>query len=159
MEKLYKEGRIVQTSPRSVPAQKRYLDEMPGVPLQDLWLDIKPMQGQSNEMVGYSTQKPEPLLERIINLSSDETIWCWTPFAAAARRRQSREIETSLDCLRLGPICHSHDAQAAAVDFRRSSVYCSESWQNTSVNCGRAQNLRMAPGRMLIASALTQNLF
>jgi DNA modification methylase len=71
MEKLYKEGRIVQTSPGAVPAQKRYLDEMPGVPLQDLWLDIRPIQGQSSENVGYSTQKPEALLERIIKLSSN----------------------------------------------------------------------------------------
>ncbi|MGP8237883.1 MAG: site-specific DNA-methyltransferase, partial [Limisphaerales bacterium] len=72
MQKLYKEGRIVQTSPGTVPAQKRYLDEMPGVPLQDLWLDIKPVQGQSAETVGYDTQKPEPLLDRIIKLSSNE---------------------------------------------------------------------------------------
>jgi DNA modification methylase len=71
MEKLYKEGRIVQTSPGAVPAQKRYLDEMPGVPLQDLWLDIRPVQGQSGENVGYSTQKPEALLERIIKASSN----------------------------------------------------------------------------------------
>jgi adenine-specific DNA-methyltransferase len=71
MEKLYKEGRIVQTSPGAVPRQKRYLDEMPGVPLQDLWLDIRPVQGQSGENVGYSTQKPEALLERIIKASSN----------------------------------------------------------------------------------------
>jgi DNA modification methylase len=72
IQKLYKEGRIVQTSPGTVPAQKRYLDEMPGVPLQDLWLDIKPVQGQSAETVGYETQKPEPLLDRITKLSSNE---------------------------------------------------------------------------------------
>ena len=45
---------------------------MPGVPLQDLWLDIKPVQGQSAETVGYDTQKPEPLLDRVIKLSSNE---------------------------------------------------------------------------------------
>jgi adenine specific DNA methylase Mod len=72
MQRLNKEGRIVQTSPGVVPRQKRYLDEMPGVPLQDLWLDIRPVQGQSSETVGYATQKPEPLLERIIKLSSNE---------------------------------------------------------------------------------------
>jgi hypothetical protein len=72
MQKLYKAGRIVQTAPGTVPAQKRYLDEMPGVPLQDLWLDIKPVQGLSAETVGYDTQKPEPLLDRIIKLSSNE---------------------------------------------------------------------------------------
>jgi adenine-specific DNA-methyltransferase len=72
MERLYKEGRIVQTSPGAVPRQKRYLDEMPGVPLQDLWLDIGPVQGQSAETAGYVTQKPEALLERVVNLSSSE---------------------------------------------------------------------------------------
>ena len=73
MQQLYKQGRIVQTSPGAVPRQKRYLDEMPGVPLQDLWLDIRPVQGQSAETVGYATQKPETLLDRIIKLSSNET--------------------------------------------------------------------------------------
>jgi adenine-specific DNA-methyltransferase len=73
MTKLYKEGRIVQTSPRTIPRQKRYLDEMPGVPLQDLWLDIKPVQSQSAETVTYTTQKPELLLERIVKVSSNES--------------------------------------------------------------------------------------
>lgn len=72
MDRLYKEGRIVQTSSGTVPAQKRYLDEMPGVPLQSLWLDIRPVQPQSVEVVRYATQKPEALLERIIKLSSNE---------------------------------------------------------------------------------------
>ena len=40
MEDLYKQGRIIQTSPGKVPAYKRYLDEMPEVPLQDFWDDI-----------------------------------------------------------------------------------------------------------------------
>jgi adenine-specific DNA-methyltransferase len=71
MEQLFKAGRIVQTSVGSVPRQKRYLDEMPGIPLQSLWLDIKPVQAQSAEAVSYATQKPEALLERIINLSSN----------------------------------------------------------------------------------------
>ncbi len=44
---------------------------MPGVPLQDLWLDINTVQPQSAERVGYDTQKPEALLERIIKLSSN----------------------------------------------------------------------------------------
>ncbi|TVL97717.1 MAG: site-specific DNA-methyltransferase [Candidatus Brocadia sp. WS118] len=72
MQELYNQGRIVQTAPGRVPRQKRYLDEMPGVPLQDLWLDIQPVQSQSKEIVEYATQKPEKLLERIIKLSSNE---------------------------------------------------------------------------------------
>jgi len=71
MQELYSQGKIIQTTPGSVPAQKRYLDEMPGVPLQDLWLDIQPIQSQSAEGLAYATQKPEALLERIIKLSSN----------------------------------------------------------------------------------------
>lgn len=70
MKKMYEGGRIVQTKPGSVPRQKRYLDELPGVPLQDLWLDIAPVQSQALERLGYDTQKPEALLERIIELGS-----------------------------------------------------------------------------------------
>ncbi len=72
MQELYSQGRIVQTSPGTVPRQKRYLDEMPGVPLQDLWLDVKPVQSQSMEGLSYVTQKPEALLERIIKLASND---------------------------------------------------------------------------------------
>jgi adenine-specific DNA-methyltransferase len=72
MQELYDEGRIVQTNPGTVPRQKRYLDEMPGVALQDLWLDIPPVQGQARERAGYATQKPEALVERILKLASNE---------------------------------------------------------------------------------------
>lgn len=72
MQELYEQGRVVQTKPGTVPAQKRYLDEMPGVPLQDLWTDIGPIQAQSGERVGYDTQKPLALLKRVIRLASDE---------------------------------------------------------------------------------------
>jgi len=53
-----------------MPEYKRYLDEMPGVPLQNDWGDIVPASG--NENLGYPTQKPEALLERIIKASSNE---------------------------------------------------------------------------------------
>lgn len=72
MKELYEQGRIIQTKPGTVPQQKRYLDEMPGVPVQDLWLDINTVQPQSLERLGYDTQKPERLLERIVNLCSNE---------------------------------------------------------------------------------------
>ncbi|MCC6465979.1 MAG: site-specific DNA-methyltransferase, partial [Planctomycetes bacterium] len=71
MEEMYKAGRVVQPSPGAVPRYKRYLDEMPGVPLQDLWLDVNAINSQAIEAVGYATQKPEPLLERIIKVSSN----------------------------------------------------------------------------------------
>ena len=61
MQELYEQGRIVQTSPGTVPQQKRYLDEMEGVPLQSIWDDIGPIQSQAAERQGYPTQKPESL--------------------------------------------------------------------------------------------------
>ena len=71
MDELIAEGRIVQSRPGAVPSYKRYLDEMPGVPLQDLWTDINPIQSQSRERTGYATQKPLALYERIIEASSN----------------------------------------------------------------------------------------
>lgn len=69
MAELYAEGRIVQTAPGNVPAYKRYLDEMPGVGLQNDWNDIKIASGK--EFLGYPTQKPLALLERIVSASSN----------------------------------------------------------------------------------------
>ena len=70
MQRMYEEGRIVQTKPGTVPAQKRYLDEMPGMPLGTWWDDIRPVQAQGSERLGYPTQKPLALVERIVSASS-----------------------------------------------------------------------------------------
>jgi adenine specific DNA methylase Mod len=74
MQKLIEEGRIIQTNPGTVPKYKRYLDEMKGKPVQDIWDDLKSLGGlgsNANERLGYPTQKPLALLERIINASSN----------------------------------------------------------------------------------------
>jgi adenine-specific DNA-methyltransferase len=73
MEELEKEGRIVYSA-SGQPYLKRYLDESKGVPTQDLWDDIKMIRGihVNSESLGYATQKPEELLERIIKLGSNE---------------------------------------------------------------------------------------
>ena len=78
MAKLHAEGRIIQTGPGRVPAYKRYLDEMPGDGLQNDWSDIKPASG--NEALGYPTQKPLALLERIILAGSNEGDVVLDPF-------------------------------------------------------------------------------
>ena len=96
MAELIEEGRIVQTRPGVVPAYKRYLDEMPGVPLQDLWVDIGPIGAQAQERLGYPTQKPEALLERIIRASSNEGDVVLDPFcgcgtAVAAAQKLGRQ--------------------------------------------------------------------
>ena len=71
MERLHTEGKIIQASKGSVPRVKRYLDESQGQPVQTIWTDISPVQGQANERVGYPTQKPIALLQRIIAASSN----------------------------------------------------------------------------------------
>jgi DNA modification methylase len=74
LEKWDKEGRIVWPKKKGgVPRYKRYLDEMPGVLLQDLWLDVKPVQTHAKQRLDYPTQKPEALLERIIAIASNPT--------------------------------------------------------------------------------------
>lgn len=52
--------------------RKRFLDDLKGRPIQNLWDDIKPISSQAAERLGYETQKPEALLERIIKASSNE---------------------------------------------------------------------------------------
>jgi hypothetical protein len=79
MEELYKQGRIVQTKPGNVPRYKRYLDEGKGVELQDIWINVNPV-GKSREVLGYPTQTPEVLLERIINTSSNPMDIVLDPF-------------------------------------------------------------------------------
>ncbi len=65
-----------------MPRYKRYLDEMPGVPLQDLWTDIPLALGK--QRVGYPTQKPLALLDRIIRASSNEGDMVLDPFCGCA---------------------------------------------------------------------------
>jgi DNA modification methylase len=72
MQKLIEDGLVVQTSPGAVPRKKLYLDEGKGVPIQTMWDDISALHSQAAERLGYPTQKPEALMERIIKASSNE---------------------------------------------------------------------------------------
>ena len=80
MAQLVKEGRIVQPRPGAVPRYKRYLDEMPGVSIGDDWDDIRPINSQAQERLGYPTQKPLALLERIVSASSNDGDVVLDPF-------------------------------------------------------------------------------
>ena len=92
MDELVRQGRVIQTRPGAVPQYIRYLDEMPGVPLQNIWADLPGINNRSKEMLGYPTQKPLALLERIIATSSnpgdlvlDPFCGCGTAIAAAEK--------------------------------------------------------------------------
>ncbi len=84
MNDLLKQGRVVQTGPGRVPRYKRYLDESKGVAMGDSWSDISAVQGQSKERVGYPTQKPLALLERVIRASSNPSDMILDPFCGCA---------------------------------------------------------------------------
>jgi DNA modification methylase len=110
MAKLISEGRMIQTRPGAVPQYKRYLDEMPGVGIQNLWDDLPPINNRSGEMLGYGTQKPEALLERILKASSNEGDLVLDPFCGCgttvqvAQRLNRRWIGIDITHLAIGLI-------------------------------------------------------
>lgn len=90
MDKLIAQGLVVQAKPGAVPHRKFYLDEGQGVPVQSLWSDIGNLQASDAERLGYPTQKPVALVERIIQASTnpgeivlDPFCGCGTTVAAA----------------------------------------------------------------------------
>lgn len=81
MELWDKEGRLYFPEDKNGRIRrKRFLDELKGKPVQSLWDDIEPISSQSQERLGYPTQKPVALLERIISASSDEGDTVLDPF-------------------------------------------------------------------------------
>lgn len=79
-----------------MPMLKHYLDDMPGVPLQTFWDDIKPVISGSDERLGYPTQKPLDLLDRIVRASSNENdivldAFCGCGTALVAAQQQKRQ--------------------------------------------------------------------
>jgi len=97
MEELDKQDRLIFPSSHTGRIRvKKYLDEMPGVVIGNVWDDIQAISSQAAERLGYPTQKPEALLERIIQASSNEgdTVLdaycgCGTTVAVAQRLRRS----------------------------------------------------------------------
>jgi site-specific DNA-methyltransferase (adenine-specific) len=81
MEQYDREGRLWFPPDKSGRIRlKRYLDEQPGHKVQNLWDDIPPLNSQAQERLGYPTQKPLALLERIIVASSNEGAVILDPF-------------------------------------------------------------------------------
>ena len=81
MEEYDRQGRLYFPKDKNGRIRlKRYLDESLGHRLQNLWDDIPPINAQARERLGYPTQKPEALLERIIQASSNEGDVVLDPF-------------------------------------------------------------------------------
>ena len=106
-------GRVVWPKKQGgMPAFKQYLDDLPGVALQDIWTDIPPISSQASERLGYPTQKPMGLLERIINASSNEGDVVLDPFCgcgttiAAAQKLNRQWIGIDITYLAVALIKH-----------------------------------------------------
>jgi len=80
MKALTEKQLVVQTRKGAVPQRKQYLDEGKGVALQTIWDDVGALSATSKERIGYPTQKPEALLERIILCASNEGDTVLDPF-------------------------------------------------------------------------------
>lgn len=112
--------------PGAWPRMKRYLDEMSGVQVDTIWDDISPLNAKATERLGYPTQKPLALMERIIKASSDEDdivldAFCGCGTALVAAQRLDRRW-VGIDCSptacrvmskRLADDCHLREG----VDF------------------------------------------
>jgi site-specific DNA-methyltransferase (adenine-specific)/adenine-specific DNA-methyltransferase len=95
MDQYFAAGRIFFPA-KGIPRLVRYPEDSPGVALQDMWTDVRIIHNQSTERVGYPTQKPEALLERVINASSNEgdlvaDFFCGSGTTAAVAEKLGRK--------------------------------------------------------------------
>lgn len=79
LDKLDEVGLVYWTK-TNTPRYKQFLEDAPGSPLADVWTDIPPVNSQAKNRLGYQTQKPIPLLDRIIRSSSNEGDVVFDPF-------------------------------------------------------------------------------
>lgn len=123
LDKLDEAGLIYWTR-TGTPRYKQFLEDAQGIPLADVWTDISPINSQAAERLGYPTQKPELLLERIINSSSNEGDVMLDPFCgcgtavAAAEKLGRHWIGIDITHLAITLIKHRlRDTYGDSVDF------------------------------------------
>jgi site-specific DNA-methyltransferase (adenine-specific) len=123
MSQLIAEGKVIQPSSGAVPRQVRYLDEAAGIVLGDIWDDISPINSQAQERLGYPTQKPLALLERIIQASSQPGDVLLDPFCgcetaiAAAQKPGRRWIGIDITHLAIALMRYRLDAMFPGIKF------------------------------------------
>ncbi|CAN5922590.1 site-specific DNA-methyltransferase [soil metagenome] len=125
MEVLDREGRLFFPAKEDARLRRKlYFDESPGVPISDNWVDIKPIFATGDERLGFPTQKPEALLERIISASSNAGDVVLDPFCgcgtavAASQKLGRRWIGIDVTHLAINLIkTRLRDANGSAVQF------------------------------------------
>lgn len=91
MQRAADEGRIHFPPSGGVPREKRFLDEQEGVPVSSVWTDIPPVNAMAKERIGYPTQKPLALLDRIIEASSNKGDVILDPFCGCGTTIEAAE--------------------------------------------------------------------
>lgn len=129
MEEWDREGRLeFPKNPTSRIRRKRFLDELKGEPVQSLWDDIGPISSQSADRLGYPTQKPLELLERIINTSSNPGDVVLDPFCGcgtavhAAQKLDRKWIGIDITHLAVGLIKRRMHAAFPQAKFKVSGT-------------------------------------
>ncbi|MBA3736778.1 MAG: site-specific DNA-methyltransferase, partial [Actinobacteria bacterium] len=123
LEMLDADGRVYWPPKGGFPAYKRYLEKGSGRPLQDVWTDIDPINSQALERLGYPTQKPVALMDRIILASTDPGGVVLDPFCgcgttiAAAEKLKRHWIGIDLTALAISLI-KSRLTAAGASDYK-----------------------------------------
>jgi DNA modification methylase len=87
MQMLHDDNRLEYSKSTGIPRVKKYLEEMDGIPVKDVWSDIKQIQG--NEKLDYATQKPVALLNRILKMFSNEDSIVLDPCAGSGTTGRS----------------------------------------------------------------------
>ena len=96
MEAMIASGEVAIPPTGTKPRMKRYLDQSKGVALQSVWDDLSPLNSQAKESLGYPTQKPLALLDRILATSSNENdvvldAFCGCGTALVSAQRMNRQ--------------------------------------------------------------------
>ncbi|HSR52012.1 MAG TPA: DNA methyltransferase [Acidobacteriota bacterium] len=121
LTRFWQEGRLIHRK-TGMPRIMHFAKEMPGIPLQNLWDDIPPELGKRD--LGYPTQKPTALLERIVQASSNPGDTVLDPFCGcgtaieAAEKLERRWIGIDITHLAIALIKHRlHDAFGEGLDY------------------------------------------
>ena len=129
MQELYEAGEVILSSTGKSLSRKKYLSEAKGTSVPDLWDDVNRISPTSSEGLGYPTQKPEALLERIIKASSNEgdliaDFFCGSGTTAAVAEKLGRKWITtdlgrfSVHTARKRLIGVQRELQASGTNFR-----------------------------------------
>jgi len=163
MEALEREGRIAYTA-AGTPNLKRYLDESPGLRAQNLWDDIPPVNPMAAERLGYPTQKPVALLERIVTATCPPGGLVLDPFLGSGTTAEAAErlgrrwigIDSNPEALRIArarlEALHGTPARGKARTDYRSCEACKQVTRRSRTGKGAALAVRPFTVERLVAT-------